>query len=240
MNFRNIAFLMAFFLVQVFHAQSEPMLPELSAKGRSMQNIIPTNWKILSKASGDLNGDGYEDIVFAIESPKKKKYIYKDSSDSDTLHINPRVLGIYFGKRNGKLKKVLQSNAFIINRNTPTMEEPFKGLQILQNGELQIDFYIWPCRECTTWSSHKYIFRFQNRAFELVEYKKSAAQRVSGDEMNYSIDFQNKTLKMITETSNEDDEREYKETLQKFELDHLKTIQSLGKPFEWEFQQLRI
>ncbi|MBQ4912826.1 hypothetical protein J8L85_00155 [Maribacter sp. MMG018] len=240
MNFRNIAFLMAFFLVQVFYAQSGPMLPELPAKGRSMQNIIPTNWKILSKASGDLNGDGYKDIVFAIESPIEKKYVYKDSSDSDTLHINPRILGIYFGKRNGKFKKVLQSNAFIINQNTPTMEEPFKGLQILPNGELQIDFYIWPCRECTTWSSHEYIFRFQNRAFELVEYKESAAQRVSGEEMNYSIDFQNKTLKMITETRNEDDEREYKETLQKFELDHLKTIQSLGKPFEWEFQQLRI
>lgn len=231
---------MAFFLVQVFYAQSGPMLPELPAKGRSMQNIIPTNWKILSKASGDLNGDGYKDIVFAIESPIEKKYVYKDSSDSDTLHINPRILGIYFGKRNGKFKKVLQSNAFIINQNTPTMEEPFKGLQILPNGELQIDFYIWPCRECTTWSSHEYIFRFQNRAFELVEYKESAAQRVSGEEMNYSIDFQNKTLKMITETRNEDDEREYKETLQKFELDHLKTIQSLGKPFEWEFQQLRI
>ncbi|MFY0713755.1 hypothetical protein J1D01_08780 [Seonamhaeicola sp. NFXS20] len=240
MNFRNIPFLIAFFLVQVFYAQSESMLPELPAKGRSMQNIIPTNYKILSKASGDLNGDGYKDIVFAIESPIEKKYVYKHGSDSDTLHINPRVLGIYFGKRNGKFKKVLQSNAFIINRNTPNMDEPFKGLQILPNGDLQIDFYIWPCRECTSWSSHEYLFRFQNKTFELVGYEESIENRVLNEGTSYSIDFQNKTLKMITETRNEDDEREYKEALQKFELDHLKTIQSLGKPFEWEFQQLRI
>lgn len=240
MNFRKIVFLMVVFLVQVLHAQSESMPPELSVKGRTIQEVIPTGWKVLSKASGDLNGDGMEDLAFAIQSPLKKKVEYNDGIENDTLQVSPRILGIYFGKRNGKFKKVLQSNEFIINRNTPTMEEPFKGLQILPNGELQIDFYIWPCRECTTWSSHEYIFRFQNRAFELVEYKESATQRVSGDEMNYSIDFQNKTLKTVTETHNEDDEREYGETLQNFELDHLKTIQSLGKPFKWEFQQLRI
>lgn len=240
MNFRNIPFLMAVFLVQVFYAQSGPMLPELRAKGRSMQNIIPTHWKILSKASGDLNGDGNEDIVFAIESPIEKKYVYRDGSDSDTLHINPRVLGIYFGKRHGKFKKELQSNTFIINRNKPNMDEPFKGLQILPNGDLQIDFYIWPCRECTSWSSHEYIFRFQNKTFELVGYEESIENRVSNEGTSYSIDFENRTLKIITETRNEDDEREYKETLQKFELDHIKTIQSLGKPFEWEFQKLRI
>ncbi len=240
MNFRNLVFLMLAFLVQVLHAQRELMLPELAVKGRTMKKIIPTGWKILSKASGDLNGDGYNDLAFAIQSPLKKKVEYNDGIESNTLQISPRILGIYFGKRNGKFKKKLQSNTFIINRNTPTMEEPFKGLQILPNGELQIDFYIWPCRECTTWSSHAYIFKFQNSAFELVEYKESVTQRISADEIYYNFDFQNKTLKIITETRNEDDEREYEETLQKFELDHLKTIQSLGKPFEWEFQQLRI
>ena len=240
MSFRNLVFLMVVFLVQVLQAQSELMLPELSVKGRTMQEIIPTGWKILSKAMGDLNGDGYEDVAFAIESPVAKKYVPKEGSDSDTLHINPRVLGIYFGKRNGKFKKKLQSNTFIINRNTPNMDEPFKGLQILPNGDLQINFYIWPCRECTSWSSHDYIFRFQNKAFELVGYKENITQRVSGDEVYYNIDFQNKTLKIITETRNEDDKREYGESFKKFELHHLKTIQSLGKPFEWEFQQLRI
>lgn len=240
MNFRNLIFLIAVFLVQVLQAQSELILPELSVKGKTMQEIIPAGWKILSSASGDLNEDGYEDVAFAIESPAEKKQVYKDGSDSDMLHIYPRVLGIYFGKRNGKLKKKLQSNTFIINRNTPDMDEPFKGLQILPNGDLRIDFYIWPCRECTSWSSHEYIFKFQNRAFELVRFSESVTQRVSGDEIYYNIDFQNKTLKIITETRNEDDEREYEESVKKFEFHHLKTIQSLGKPFKWEFQQLRI
>lgn len=215
MNFRNLVFLMVVFLVQLLQAQSELMLPELSIKGRTMQEVIPTGWKIVSKAMGDLNGDGYKDIAFAIESPVEKRYVSKEGSDSDTLHINPRVLGIYFGKRNGKFKKKLQSNTFIINQNTPNMDEPFKGLQILPNGDLQIDFYIWPCRECTSWSSHEYIFRFQNRAFELVVYKENIENRISNEGTSYNIDFQNKTLKIITETRNEDDGREFEESLKK-------------------------
>lgn len=69
MNLKNVAFLMTVFLVQLFHAQSELMLPVLSAKGRTIQEVIPSGWKVLSKASGDLNGDGTEDLIFAVQSP---------------------------------------------------------------------------------------------------------------------------------------------------------------------------
>ena len=67
MNFRKIVFLMVVFLVQVLHAQSEPMLPELSVKGRTIQEVIPTGWKILSKASGDLNEDGQINVMDIVQ-----------------------------------------------------------------------------------------------------------------------------------------------------------------------------
>ncbi|MFX0558082.1 hypothetical protein ACOCEA_14875 [Maribacter sp. CXY002] len=240
MSFKNIIFLCIVLWALELNAQKDSKHPELPKSGKELQDIIPTGWEILSQTSGDLNGDGYEDLAFAIQSPVKETIEYNDGIESDSLQTNPRVLGIYFGKRNGKFKKTLQSNTFIINRNTPTMEEPFKGIQILPNGDLQIDFYIWPCRNCTSWSSHEYRFRYQNKAFELITYLESISQRVTGDEIYYNIDFPIKTLKITTETRNEDDEPEYDETLKKFELHHLKTIQSLGKPFEWEFLQLRI
>ena len=240
MNFKRVLFLGIVLCTLGSNAQKDATYPKLPKSGKEIHNLIPDGWQVLSKAMGDLNGDGLEDLAFAIQSPVKETIQYTDDFESDTIVTSPRILGIYFGKRNGKFKKKLQSNTFIVNRDAPTMDEPFKGLQILPNGDLQIEFYIWPCRECTTWSSHEYIFRFQNRAFELVEYKESVTQRALGDEIYYNIDFQNKTLKTRTETRNEDDKREYEETLKKIELDQLKTIQSLGKPFEWEFQQLRI
>ena len=239
-NFKNLFFVGIALWALGSNAQKNSSYPKLPKSGMEIQDLIPEGLQVLSEAKGDLNGDGYEDIAFAIQSPVKETIEYTNDFESDTIVTSPRTLGIYFGKRNGKFKKVLQSNTFIINRSTPTMDEPFKGLNILPSGQLQILFYIWRCRECSTWSSHEYLFSFQNKVFVLFEYNESGTQRVSGEEIIYNIDFPNKTLKITTETRNEDDEPEYDETLQKFELYHLKTIQSLGKPFEWKFLQLRI
>lgn len=120
------------------------------------------------------------------------------------------------------------------------MDEPFKGLQIHQNGVLQIEFQIWPCRDCSSWSSHDYRFRYQNKAFELIGYSESTSQRVSGEEVDHTIDFQKGTLKTITTTINENDEREYEEELKNFKLKQLQNLKSLVKPLEWEFLQLKI
>ncbi len=230
-----------FLLAHGLYAQSESNYPELTAKGENIEEVIPMGWQLLSEARGDLNGDGLADVVFAIQSPIQETIEYNDGFESDTLNTNPRVLGIYFGKRNEKLKKVLQSNTFIINRSTPAMDDPFKGLQILPNGILQLNFYIWECRECTSWSSHEYRFIYQNQAFELVSYVESTTQRISGDETSYQVDFQKGTLTTISiESDAETNEQTSDKQIIKFELLQLQTIKSLKKPFQWLFQNLHI
>ena len=48
-------------------------------------------------------------------------------------------------------------------------------------------------------------------------------------------------MKTITTTINEDtDEQESDEQVKEFHLEQLKSIQSLGRPFEWEFEEIRI
>ena len=239
MSLKKLVFLGMAFWILGGHAQKDAKHPTLPKSGREMQHVLPDAWQVLSQASGDLNGDGYEDLAFAAQSPVKETIVLNDGFEGDTLQINPRILGIYFGKRHGKFKKALQSNTFIINRLTPAMDEPFQGLQILPNGDLQVYFYIWPCRECTSWTSHEYTFRYQNEAFELVGYQKSETNRVSGDATDTVIDFQNRTLKIISTTTNEE-EGESEGKHMTFELKDLKTIPSLGKPFAWDFQQQRI
>lgn len=241
MNYLKTLILGMFLLAHGLDAQSNSDYPELYAKGRNIEELIPFGWQLLSEARGDLNGDGIEDVVFAIQSPIQKTVEYHDGYESDTVHTNPRVLGIYFGKRNGKLNKVLQSNTFIINRTIPTMDEPFKGLQILSNGILQLNFYIWECRECTSWTSHEYRFKYRNKAFELVSYGKSTTQRISGDETSYQVDFQKGTVTIIsTETDEETNEQTSDKQIKKFELLQLQSIKSLKEPFKWLFQNQHI
>lgn len=234
-------FLWLFFMSHGLFAQSDSSYPELAGVGSCIEELIPLGWQNLSHARGDLNGDGLADLVFAIQSPKQETIEYSDGYESDTLHTNPRVLGIYFGERKGKFKKILQSNSFIINRSTPTMDEPFKGLEILPSGELQINFYIWQCRECTSWSTHEYQFKYQNSEFELVRYEESTTQRISGDETTYQVNFQKGTATILsTENEEENNEPSADEQIKKFELQQLQSIKSLGEPFKWLFQNLHI
>lgn len=241
MTYFKTYFLWLFFIAHGLFAQSDSKYPELSGSGSCIEELIPLGWQILAKAKGDLNGDGLEDVVFAIQSPKQETIEYSDGYESDTLHTNPRVMGIYFGNRKGEFKKVLQSNTFIINRSTPTMDEPFKGLEILPSSELQISFYIWQCRECTSWTIHEYRFKYQNTEFELVRYEESITQRISGDETSYQVDFQKGTVTILsTESEEENNEPSNDEQIKKFELQQLQSIKSLGEPFKWLFQNLHI
>lgn len=237
MTYLKSSFLGMFLLAHGLQAQSHSDYPVLSSKEWTIEAIIPLGWQLLSEARGDLNGDGIEDIAFAVQGPVPKIVEYHDGYESDTLHANPRILGIYFGKGNGEIKKVLQSNTFLINRSTPAMDEPFKGLQILPSGELQISFYIWPCRDCSTWSFFEYLFTYQNEAFELVEFEQVDTQRVSGEETSYSLEFRTGT--MCIQTSGTEEEETENQLIQ-FELTPLQTIQSLGAPFQWLFQNLHI
>ena len=45
---------------------------ELCASGKSLEEIIPINWKVLNYKIGDLNQDGLDDLVFAIQNTDKK------------------------------------------------------------------------------------------------------------------------------------------------------------------------
>jgi len=240
MSFKKVAFLAILFWVVFVNAQKDSKYPYLPKSAKEIKDVVPKSLQILSEASGDLNGDGYEDFAFVAQSSLVESIEYKDGNQIHSLKTKPRILGIYFGKRNGRFKKALQSNSFIINRNNPKMDEPFKGLQIQQNGVLQIDFQIWSCRDCTSWSSHEYLFKYQNKGFELIRYAEGISERVSGDEVDYTIDFQKGTLKIITTTINENDEREFEEELKNFKLKQLRTLKSLAKPLEWEFLGLRI
>jgi len=53
-------------------AKKNSRYPALSKSGSEMQDLIPDGWQVLSKATGDLNGDEYENIAFVVQSSVKE------------------------------------------------------------------------------------------------------------------------------------------------------------------------
>ncbi len=222
-------------LIQMY-SYGQSKLIQLLDKGDSIENLIPNKWKILSSVNGDLNKDGISDIAFVIENTDTKNIEFNESGlGRDTINLNPRILGIYFRNQKGKLIKELQSNEFIILQDSPIMDEPFDGMKILKNGVLKIDFKLWYSAGSWSMSNHTYKFRFQNYRFELIGYESSERHRGTGETTDYNINFSTFELEIYKLTIDENDVKTISKESKKFILDELKSIQSLRKPFEWEF-----
>ncbi len=208
---------------------------ELPESGDTIESLIPQGWKILSTSRGDLNKDGINDLVFAIQNTNKSNLQPNEGLGIDTLNLNPRILGIYFGNKKGQLTRKLQSDEFIILQDSPTMDEPFDGLEILENGVLKISFHFWFSAGSWSMSNHSYQFRFQNDTFELIGYEASESHRGTGETTDYSINFSTSKMTIFRMTFDENDIKIEEEENKEFTLKKLKSIESLGKPFKWEF-----
>lgn len=213
---------------------SQTKLMTLKENGNSIEDIIPKNWKILDSKLGDLNQDGISDLIFAIQNTDKLNIELNDGLGTDTIDLNPRILGIYFGTKSGTYKQKLVSKDFIILRNSPTMDEPFEGFEINNEGVLEINFWFWYSAGSWSMSNHKYKFRFQNNEFELIGYNSYESHRSTGETTDYSINFLTKKMK-ITKGNFSNDNPESVEW-KKFELDSPITIKTIKKPFELEFE----
>lgn len=229
------------FIKTVIDSSTKAKPIELPITGATLKALIPKGWRLLATASGDLNNDGIEDIVFAIQNTLTKHKKHHDGLGTDIIDLNPRLLGIYFGNIEGTFTKQLQSDTFIVLRDVPTMDEPLAGIKILKNGALQIDFHFWYSAGSWQMSNHQYTFRYKHKAFQLINYTSGERHRGTGEETDYDVNFITKTIKISTTYFDDDTEDKKEETKVKtFKLKQLKSIKTLGSPFEWEFQNLKI
>jgi len=216
----------------VTYAQADSLI--LKNEGSSLATLVPISWKVLNHQFGDLNQDGCQDLVFVIQNTDSKYIEINEGLGSDSIDLNPRVLGIYFGNEAGDLFKELQSNQFIILRDSPTMDEPFEGMSISQKGILSINFRFWYSAGSWYMSNHSYKFRFQNEHFALIGYESTEAHRGSGETTDYSINFLTKKMEITKGNFAKDEPESVK--WKTFKLNQLKTLESIGKPFEWKFE----
>lgn len=239
MIFKKAIFLITTLLVQVTVFGQKEVI-NLAENGDSIENLIPEGWRILSTDTGDINQDGITDLVLAIQDTDISNFELNEGLGRDTINLNPRILGIYFGNKNGGFTKKLQSNEFIILQDAPTMDEPFDGVEILTNGVIKISFHFWFSAGSWTMSEHTYNFCFQNDRFELIKYSSSEMHRGTGETVDCNVDFLTHQIHIITMTVDDNNVSTETEENKVFELETLKSIKSLGKPFEWQFHGMHL
>ena len=131
------------------------------SQNKSFFSFIPKDYDTLlyGVAKGDLNKDGFEDVVLALYHKMETRPV--DSVDIDS--IPSRILMILFRSKDGYRKIDESSTALLCKYCGGVFGDPFAGIEIKKN-VLNIYHY-----GGSNWKwSYTHKFRFQNGGFYLI------------------------------------------------------------------------
>lgn len=154
----------------------QSMAQGLKESGADVKQIVPTGWETV-KATGDLNGDGVNDLAL-IATPNNKEKM-KTRDDGYVYNFNQPVLAIYWGQKGGGYKLYKQYDKVV-----PAREDEFvsitPSLSITKKGALVIDLEYFLTAGSYTQPTSSYTFRYQNGDFYLIGKDATELERTTG------------------------------------------------------------
>jgi hypothetical protein len=219
---------------QDFTFPAEFDYPQLEKYGQKAEDFVPKNWKIISKASGDLNGDKIADSAVVVKGSAAKFLNKNDGLGNPEYDTNPRMLIVLFKNAvENRYEVAEQSNNFILIPDSPTMSEPFKSVKI-KNGVLQLDFEQWYSAGSWGTTEASYKFKHLKGEFVLIGADKTESMRNTGETETRSYNFL--TNRMSVTTGNFAGKAKPKTRWKTFKVKETKTFRTFKEPFSWEIE----
>lgn len=77
--------------------------PALVRHAQSVEGFLPMEWRIEIQKSGDLNGDGRDDVALVLRAIDDRNVIdTRGRGGTDNLDTNPRILAVAFARAAGE------------------------------------------------------------------------------------------------------------------------------------------
>lgn len=184
-------------------------------------NLFPEIWggeqslnidSDLDKVEGDFNQDGIKDLV-VIALPKDPLHMRTREEDGYVYNFNKRVLAIYFGLSDGKLKRFKEYNNTI-----PGDDEENENcsheidLTVNAKGVIRIAVGVFCSAGGTEVPKTEYVFRYQNSDFFLIGKDYGSFSRYSGEATKVSENYLTHKKQTITYNMFEEGEENEKWT----------------------------
>lgn len=174
-------------------------------RNASINEWVPSGWKVIQTDTGDLNGDGIGDIVLVIEQNNPANIKQNSGTGGEVLNLNPRHL-IVLLKTPAGLRKAVEATRFLPSENSadnPCLVDPMENagedsIQI-ERGVLKISLQDW--FSCGSWSisNYEFKFRYDDGRFRLIGFDLSTHMRNTGEAITSSTNFLTGKQKLITE-----------------------------------------
>lgn len=215
--------------------------PKVKQFGKNPASFVPSGFKVVKSARGDLNGDGQKDIAMHIVGTSEKfLYTSKDGwvKEFDT---NPRILLILFKEsKKGGYRLVAQNNEFIPFPDSPSQSEPIQDLQI-RKGVLHLDMEIWYSMGRWEAANLTYKFRFQNGDFYLIGTDREDYVRHDFMTNVSSYNFSTMRVKRVEKVRESSvrplESRRAVITWERLQNISIRRLSEMGPAFSWEIEQ---
>lgn len=212
----------------------------IETEGHSIEDFVPSDWKIIFSATGDLNKDNIDDAALVIQEMNQKNIQFNDGLGIDTLDTNPRILIVLFkDPLSDKFNLQDVSKTFILNHYSPTMDDPFDGIMI-SNGILGVGFHFWYNAGSWYQTSLEYKFRYDKNEFFLIGAEFEETHRGTMERTERSFNFLTKkmseTISAYEEELDQNGEQVEKITTvwKTMNIRDGKTIKTITEPLQWE------
>ncbi|HMJ44716.1 MAG TPA: hypothetical protein VK522_20830 [Pseudolabrys sp.] len=183
-------------------AAAEPAIPAASypplvKHAQSVEGFLPMEWRMEIKQSGDLNGDGRDDVAMVLRAIDERNIIdMRGQGGPEKYDTNPRILMVAFANAAGGYDLALENHTLIGRNVEPTAQDPLdpNGVQEggveIKKGTLQVTLgYFGGDMGHTTFT-----FRFQGGRFALIGYDSINVERSQGIMRSVSVNYA--TLRM--------------------------------------------
>lgn len=178
-----------------------PQTPAPATQG--IDALVPTGWKIVQKAEGDLNNDGRSDVALIIENTDPANIKANDGLGVPSLNLNPRHLIVAFQNKDKAYDVQTTQKQFIPSANSaesPCLQDPLAEAEPMniKNGTLRINMRYWLSCGSYFVSEDRFVFRYNGSNFNLIGYDSSSFSRASGEIKEQSRNYSTGKMSITT------------------------------------------
>lgn len=211
--------------------------PELPATAADAEGFVPKRWKLETRASGDLNGDGLPDLALALKQDDPANIVANRAICQDRIDTNPRILAVALAQRGGGYRMVVQNHTLVPRYDNSCAEDWFDpegisgGGLTLERGTVRIRLGRFMSAGGWGMGGSDFIFRWQDNGLRLIGFDYSNTQRNSGETQKLSVNYLTRRVQTVRGSIESDKE---KTSWSRLPPGPLQTIDQIGDGTEFD------